>query len=107
MVLPNADQDLLGIAVHEPLEMMDIPDYALKPMPAEKRSSRTLRWVLHVVTYDLGSDRHTLLLLDLSVLLVPQQSQPPEPEPSDTDFCEPNSPMNSANEQTRQEEIHA
>ncbi len=75
MVLQNADQDLLGIAVHEPPDLMDIPDYALKPVPAEKRLSRTLKWVSHVVTYDLGRDRHTLLLLDLSVLLMPQHSQ--------------------------------
>lgn len=75
MVLQNADQDLLGIAVHEPPDLMDIPDYALKSVPAEKRLSRTLKWVSHVVTYDLGRDRHTLLLLDLSVLLMPQHSQ--------------------------------
>lgn len=71
MVLQNTDQDLLGIAVHEPPDLMDIPDYALKPVPQEKRSSRTLRWVSHVVTYNLGSDRHILLLLDLSLLLAP------------------------------------
>lgn len=75
MVLQDADQVLWGIAVDEPPDLMDIPHYALKPVPPEKRMTRALRWVSHVVTYDLGGDRHTLLLLDLSVLLA---QKPPE-----------------------------
>ena len=69
MVMQDAENALWGIAVHEPPDLMDIPQYALKPVPSEKRLTRALRWVSHVVTYDLGSDRHTLLVLDLSVLL--------------------------------------
>ncbi len=34
---------------------LDIPDYALKPVPEKKRFSRTLRWVAPVVTYALGA----------------------------------------------------
>lgn len=73
MVLQNEAGDLWGIAVNEPPDLMDVPNYALKAVPAEKRLTRTLRWVSHVVTYDLGGDRHTLLILDISVLLEPQK----------------------------------
>ena len=80
MVLQNANQDLLGIAVDEPPDLLEVPSYALKPVPPEKRLSRALRWISHVVTYSLGNNRHTLLLLDSSVLLyIPQaDSQAPE-----------------------------
>lgn len=74
MVLQNEAGDLWGIAVNEPPDLMDVPNYALKAVPAEKRLTRTLRWVSHVVTYDLGGDRHTLLILDISVLLEPQKA---------------------------------
>lgn len=69
MVLQDAEQSLWGIAVSEAPDLMNIPQYALKPVPSEKRLTRALRWISHVVTYDLGGDRHTLLVLDLSVLL--------------------------------------
>ncbi len=75
MVMQNADKDLWGIAVDEPPDLMDVPKYALKPVPPEKRLTRTLRWVSHVVTYDLGGDRHTLLILDIAVLLAPKQAE--------------------------------
>lgn len=75
MVMQNADKDLWGIAVDEPPDLMDVPKYALKPVPPEKRLTRTLRWVSHVVTYDLGGDRHTLLILDIAVLLAPKQTE--------------------------------
>ena len=78
MVLQDAAGDLWGIAVHEPPDLMDIPHYALKPVPSEKRLTRTLRWVSHVVTFDLDGDRHTLLVLDLSVLLSTQATPTPE-----------------------------
>ena len=74
MVLQNEAGDLWGIAVHEPPDLMDVPNYALKAVPTEKRLTRTLRWVSHVVTYDLGGDRHTLLILAISILLEPQKS---------------------------------
>jgi chemotaxis signal transduction protein len=73
IVIQDIDQNLWGIAVNEPPDLMDIPRYALKPVPAEKRLTRALRWVSHIVTYDLGGDRHTLLLLDMSVLLSHKQ----------------------------------
>lgn len=74
MVLQNADKDLLGIAVDTPPDLLAVPDYALKLVPPEKRLTPALRWVSHVVTYSLGGDRHTLLLLDLSMLLSPPQA---------------------------------
>ena len=70
IVLQNANQDLWGIAVHEPPDLMAIPDYALKPIPSQQRQTRALRWVSHVVTYDLASNRHSLPVLDLSNLLL-------------------------------------
>ncbi|NJM96816.1 MAG: hypothetical protein HC800_06155 [Phormidesmis sp. RL_2_1] len=114
MVLQNAEQDLWGIAIEEPPDLMDIPDYALKPVPAEKRLTRALRWVSHVVTYDLGGDRHTLLLLDLSVLLAPQSAETsassvsplaiaPPIEPDDNHAAQPEDDDNTA----RQEEMYA
>ena len=63
---------------------MDIPHYALKPVPSEKRVTRALRWVSHVVTYDLDGDRHTLLLLDLSALLAQEPTS--AANPSDENF---------------------
>ena len=72
MVLQNEEGELWGIAVEEPPDLMDVPDYALKAVPEEKRLTRTLRWVSHVVTYDLAGERHTLLILDISVLLAPK-----------------------------------
>ena len=77
MVMQDADDALWGIAVQEPPDLMDIPEYALKPVPSEKRLSRALRLVSHVVTYDLAGDRHTLLVLDLSVLLSTKPSHQP------------------------------
>ncbi|MFK8183465.1 MAG: hypothetical protein AB8B99_08825 [Phormidesmis sp.] len=77
IVLQDADGTLWGIAVNEPPDLMDIPQYALKPVPSEKRLTRTLRWVSHVVTYDLEGDRHTLLVLDLSVLFSTQPFNAP------------------------------
>ena len=70
IVLQNANQDLWGIAVHEPPDLMAIPNYALKPIPPQQRQTRALRWVSHVVTYDLASNRHSLPVLDLSDLLL-------------------------------------
>ncbi len=75
MVLQNAEKDLWGIAVDHPPDLLEVPDYALKPVPPEKRLTPALRWVSHVVTYSLGSDRHTLLLLDSSLLLAPPQDE--------------------------------
>lgn len=79
MVLQNADKDLWGIAVDEPPDLLEVPNYALKPVPPEKRLTRALQWISHVVTYSLGSDRHTLLLLDSSVLLAASQAEPETP----------------------------
>ncbi len=76
IVLQDTKQDLWGIAVNEPPDLMDIPHYALKRLPPEKRLTKTLRWVSHVVTYDLEGSRHTLLVLDLPVLLAGQRSKP-------------------------------
>jgi len=77
MVLQDAEGELWGIAVHEPPDLMDIPQYALKPVPSEKRLTRALRWISHVVTYDLEGNRHTLLVLDLSRLLSTKPSSSP------------------------------
>jgi chemotaxis signal transduction protein len=82
IVLQDNDQALWGIAVEEPPDLMAVPKYALKPVPAEKRLTRALRWVSHVVTYDLGGDRHTLLLLDMTVLLSSDQSPSSSQSPS-------------------------
>lgn len=110
MVLQDADEVLWGIAVDEPPDLMDIPHYALKPVPPEKRMTRALRWVSHVVTYDLGGDRHTLLLLDLSVLLA---QEPPETIlPGSADFLGIEPPMEMAivdeeSAAARKEEMYA
>ncbi|MGB3291962.1 MAG: chemotaxis protein CheW [Phormidesmis sp.] len=79
MVLQNADKDLLGIAVDDPPDLLEVPSYALKPVPPEKRLTHTLKWVSHVVTYSLGNNRHTLLLLDSSLLLAVPQADPEVP----------------------------
>ncbi|MEM9091094.1 MAG: hypothetical protein AAGC93_20410 [Cyanobacteria bacterium P01_F01_bin.53] len=76
VVLQNSEQDLWGIALHEPPDLMEIPNYALKPVPSHQRSTRALRWVSHIVNYDLNSNRHSLLILDLSMVLAPKRSKP-------------------------------
>ena len=97
VVMQDADNALWGIAVQEPPDLMDIPRYALKTVPSEKRLTRALRWVSHVVTYDLNGERHTLLILDLSVLFSTRSSEAPsnskllaaiEPPLEDTDTLE-------------------
>lgn len=75
VVLQNAlQEDLWGVALTEPPDLIEVPDYALKPVPAQKRLGRSLRWVSHIVNYDLNSERHSLLVLDLSPILNPQQA---------------------------------
>ena len=69
IVLQNDSKDLWGIAVQDPPDIMTVPNYALKPIPPAQRQTRALRWVSHVVTYDLSSNRHSLPILDLSDLL--------------------------------------
>ncbi|MEL7054466.1 MAG: chemotaxis protein CheW [Cyanobacteria bacterium J06588_5] len=69
----HIDEDLWGIAVNEPPELMNIPDRALSPVPEEVRLPGALQWVSHVVTR-LSNDSHaeisqTLLVLDLPILL--------------------------------------
>ncbi|MGB7249636.1 MAG: chemotaxis protein CheW [Phormidesmis sp.] len=85
VVFQNAIGELWGIAVHEPPDLMDIPSYALKAVPPEKRLTKTLRWISHMVTYSLGSDRHILLLLDWQLLLDPAQSNPLAQDSPDND----------------------
>ena len=66
----NANQaDLWGIALFEPPDLIEVPDYALRPVPAQKRMNQSLRWVSHIVSYDFNSERHSLLVLDLSRIL--------------------------------------
>ena len=69
VVFQDKAEDLWGIALPEPPDLMKVPDYALRPVPPEKRLTQALRWVSHVVTYDLHNNRHKLLLLDLSAIL--------------------------------------
>lgn len=104
IVLQNIAQDLWGIAVDQPPDLMDIPNYALKPLPPEKRLTRTLRWVSHVVTYDLGGDRHTLLILDVSLLLAPKQA---DTSKNKTDSLEIEPPLDADNIPPKQEEMYA
>jgi chemotaxis signal transduction protein len=105
MVLQNTAQKLWGIAVNEPPDLMDIPRYALKPVPAEKRLTRALRWVSHVVTYDLGGDRHTLLVLDIAVLLSPKPAEPLLP--GNPSFLEIEPPLAEENASARKAEMYA
>lgn len=120
IVLQDAAQKLWGIAVDEPPDLMDIPHYALKPVPCEKRLTRALRWVSHVVTYDLGRDRRTLLVLDLSLLLAPKQPETPLEMPRGTSSflgieppleteaaINPDSEPHGGNVSARKEEMYA
>jgi chemotaxis signal transduction protein len=105
IVIQDIDQNLWGIAVDEPPDLMDIPHYALKPVPAEKRLTRALRWVSHVVTYDLGGDRHTLLLLEMSVLLSHKQAKPESGAPRFLDIEPPIEPASTTS--VRKTEMYA
>jgi chemotaxis signal transduction protein len=112
MVLRDVDQNLWGIAVESAPDLMDIPNYALKPVPPEKRLTRALRWVSYVVTYDLGGDRHTLLVLDLSVLLASKQTQLspggfPKGGFPEGSFPEIEPPIDFENSAIRQSEMYA
>ena len=77
VVLQGAEDNLWGIALREPPDLMEVPDYAFKPIPAQKRLTRSLRWVSHIASYDLNSDRHSLLILDLSTVLSTEKVKPP------------------------------
>jgi purine-binding chemotaxis protein CheW len=81
IVLQDSDQALWGIAVDQPPDLMDVPHYALKSVPDEKRLTRAFRWISHVVTYDWRGDRHTMLLLDMAILLPSKPSEPTSEPP--------------------------
>ncbi|MEM9948153.1 MAG: hypothetical protein AAF810_19115 [Cyanobacteria bacterium P01_D01_bin.36] len=68
-------QELWGIALHEPPDLIEVPNYALKPVPSHQRQSQALQWVSHIVNYDLNEDRHTLLVLNLSPIV--KRTRPP------------------------------
>jgi chemotaxis signal transduction protein len=104
MVLQDSAQKLWGIAVNEPPDLMDIPRYALKPVPAERRFTRALRWVSHVVTYDLGGNRHTLLVLDVAVFFSPDQTEPTSETAS---FLQIEPPLQEENLSSRKAEMYA
>jgi len=57
-----------GIALQAPPDLMDVPLYALKPVPAHQRLTPSLKWISHIVSYDLDSQRRSLLILDLSLI---------------------------------------
>ncbi|MGD1897309.1 MAG: hypothetical protein ACFB16_10220 [Phormidesmis sp.] len=69
VVLQKEKKELWGIALSEPPDLMEVPNYALKPVPFHQRRSQSLKWVSHIVNYDLNRARHALLILDLSPIL--------------------------------------
>ena len=75
IVLQSPDRILWGIPVYAPPDLIDIPDYALHAVPADKSSVHSLRWVSHIVNYSLGEKKHTLLVLNLSALWKVKSSQ--------------------------------
>jgi len=81
LVLKGAEQTdekrFWGIALPAPPDLMDVPLYALKPVPAHQRLTPSLKWISHIVSYDLDSQRRSLLILDLSLITdAGRQSQP-------------------------------
>ncbi|MEL7069073.1 MAG: hypothetical protein AAGN15_10540 [Cyanobacteria bacterium J06581_3] len=90
----HIDEDLWGIAVNEPPELMNIPDCALSPVPEEVRLPGALQWVSHVVTR-LSNDSHaeisqTLLVLDLPILLSARRA---DIDAHDVDFLSSEPPL--------------
>jgi len=81
MVFQNSAGDLCGIAVETPPDLMNIPENTLKPVPTENRLTKALRWVSHIVVYEANGSRHTLLVLDLPLLLTPSQTKRPAAAP--------------------------
>ena len=73
IVLRDPDETLWGIAVHEPPDLIEMTDRMLNPVPPEKRLFGALQGVSHVGSYEIEDERHTLLILDTSVLWNPQQ----------------------------------
>ncbi|MGD1866415.1 MAG: hypothetical protein ACFB0D_17835 [Phormidesmis sp.] len=80
MVFQNSTEDLCAIAVETPPDLMKIPNDTLKPVPPENRLTKALRWVSHIVIYEAGGSRHTLLILDLPLLLASSQTKTPKVE---------------------------
>ncbi|MEL6779287.1 MAG: hypothetical protein AAFO06_18725 [Cyanobacteria bacterium J06597_16] len=105
IVLQNTEKNLWCIPVHEPPDLMEVPNYALKPVPEHRRLTRALRWVSHIVSYDLNSDRHSLLILDLSVILAPARAEPALEE--NPKFMEIKPPLETTGETVRQSEMYA
>lgn len=75
IVFQNSADDLCGIAVETPPDLVTIPSGTLKPVPPENRFTKALRWVSHVVIHEANSSCHTLLVLDLPLLLAPRQAE--------------------------------
>lgn len=104
VVFQDKAQELWGIALPEPPDLMKVPDYALRPVPPEKRLTQILQWVSHVVTYDLNSNRHTLLLLDLSAVLNIDWTEPTAKSISAPPL---NLPVETGDETVRKSEMYA
>ena len=68
----DLDEDLWGIAVDMPPELINITEDVLRPVPDEIRLPGALQWISHVVTcLETGAHTdipNTLLVLDLPVL---------------------------------------
>jgi len=82
VVMQNAEKALWGIALHTAPDLIQVPNYALKPVPFAKRQTQSLKWISHLASYDLGGTRHSLLILDLSAILDPNSATLREPEMS-------------------------
>lgn len=75
----DLDEDLWGIAVDKPPELINIADDDLSPVPEEIRLPGALKWVSHVVTRHVTVPHaedvpQTLLVLDLPALLAARRA---------------------------------
>ncbi|MEL7068354.1 MAG: hypothetical protein AAGN15_06825 [Cyanobacteria bacterium J06581_3] len=80
IVMQDAEKELWGIALHEPPDLIEVPDYALKPVPFSQRQKQSLKWISHIANYDLNSVRHSLLVLDLVAIMDPEGASLPGSE---------------------------
>ncbi|EDX84493.1 CheW-like domain protein [Synechococcus sp. PCC 7335] len=89
IVLRDTDETLRGIAVHEPPDLVEISNHELNPLPPEKRLSKALRNISHISNCEVSGDRHTLLILDASILRGHQQSDDTLDQPTTAEIESP------------------
>jgi len=69
LVLQNNEQNLFGMTLATPPDLLEIHSDKLQAVPAHQRQSGTLQWISHVATHTKTTTKKIVLMLDLAVLV--------------------------------------